>query len=390
MSLPSDVSRPALQPLYKWPGGKSAELGDIVPRVPAFSGRFIEPFLGGGAVWLRLNSPVSVVGDLSADVIGFYQMLKNPTTRSQLRQYMVMRAKQWDRLGAAAAKLFTTVAPRIHRARASGAARKTELAQLGASVDAWLATPAISKTVIGPSASAGDRAAWSKSITTKLRRIVLQEARSSALNDEDLAKNVETALRTAFYTALRTEYNRRGPVPTPQTAGAWFFVRDLCYASMFRFNDKGEFNIPYGGMAYNSKRLMNKVTPCFEAPLLDCIARTTFHHADFSDFWRIVAPAAGDFVFLDPPYDTPFNAYDGNLFNQQHQARLANFLATTPADFLLVIQETPFIAGLYADATRFHVERVAKTYQVNVKNRNARAVTHLYISRAKPTVLQAP
>lgn len=36
-------------------------------------------------------------------------------------------------------------------------------------------------------------------------------------------------------------------------AANFYFIREYCYGSMFRYNSKGEFNIPYGGMSYNKK-----------------------------------------------------------------------------------------------------------------------------------------
>ena len=37
------------KPILKWAGGKTQMLGDLLPKVPSSYGRYIEPFLGGGA-----------------------------------------------------------------------------------------------------------------------------------------------------------------------------------------------------------------------------------------------------------------------------------------------------------------------------------------------------
>ena len=39
-----------LSPIVKWAGGKEQELKYILPNVPDSFVRFIEPFVGGGAV----------------------------------------------------------------------------------------------------------------------------------------------------------------------------------------------------------------------------------------------------------------------------------------------------------------------------------------------------
>ena len=39
----------------------------------------------------------------------------------------------------------------------------------------------------------------------------------------------------------------------------FYFIRDYCYAAMFRYNANGEFNVPYGGISYNRKDFNKKV-----------------------------------------------------------------------------------------------------------------------------------
>ena len=40
-----------MKTILKWPGGKEKELPIIRKYSPIYSGRFIEPFVGGGAVF---------------------------------------------------------------------------------------------------------------------------------------------------------------------------------------------------------------------------------------------------------------------------------------------------------------------------------------------------
>lgn len=43
------------KPILKWAGGKTQMLGDLLPKVPSSYGRYIEPFFGGGAMFLHFN-----------------------------------------------------------------------------------------------------------------------------------------------------------------------------------------------------------------------------------------------------------------------------------------------------------------------------------------------
>src|ERR1700674_936868 len=51
------------RPLLKWAGGKTQLLGDIRPMVPVVYGRYIEPFVGGGALFFDLCPRQSVIAD---------------------------------------------------------------------------------------------------------------------------------------------------------------------------------------------------------------------------------------------------------------------------------------------------------------------------------------
>ena len=45
-----------MKTILKWPGGKEKELPIIRKYSPIYSGRFIEPFVGGGAVFFETQT----------------------------------------------------------------------------------------------------------------------------------------------------------------------------------------------------------------------------------------------------------------------------------------------------------------------------------------------
>ncbi len=81
------------------------------------------------------------------------------------------------------------------------------------------------------------------------------------LPDNDILANIESALKSAFYMHLRHLYNNMAQyqIPPAYAAAIFFFVRENAYASMFRYNSRGEFNVPYGGISYNRKDLARKI-----------------------------------------------------------------------------------------------------------------------------------
>lgn len=61
------------KPILKWAGGKTQILGELLPKVPASYGRYIEPFIGGGAMFFALNPDDAVIADSNPELINMYQ-----------------------------------------------------------------------------------------------------------------------------------------------------------------------------------------------------------------------------------------------------------------------------------------------------------------------------
>ena len=66
-----------LKPLFKWSGGKKDELVKILPHIPNNYSIYIEPFIGGGAVYFNLNPKKAVINDIHKELIDFYQNIKD-------------------------------------------------------------------------------------------------------------------------------------------------------------------------------------------------------------------------------------------------------------------------------------------------------------------------
>lgn len=64
------------KPILKWAGGKTQMLSDIMPKVPNNYGKYIEPFLGGGAVFFALNPKYAIIADRNPELINVYQQVK--------------------------------------------------------------------------------------------------------------------------------------------------------------------------------------------------------------------------------------------------------------------------------------------------------------------------
>ena len=67
----------SLNPIIKWSGGKKDEIKQILPHIPDKYTTYLEPFIGGGAVYFHLNPISAVINDVHKELVDFYQSIKD-------------------------------------------------------------------------------------------------------------------------------------------------------------------------------------------------------------------------------------------------------------------------------------------------------------------------
>ncbi len=72
----SNPPRPA-KPFVKWVGGKRSILDTLVDRAPQSYQRYVEPFVGGGALFFRLQPAPALLADINERLITTYQALRD-------------------------------------------------------------------------------------------------------------------------------------------------------------------------------------------------------------------------------------------------------------------------------------------------------------------------
>lgn len=71
-----DAGKP-LKPFLKWAGGKTQLLSAIVQHVPPKYGLYIEPFVGGGAVFFHLRPREAVISDANPELMNCYRVVRD-------------------------------------------------------------------------------------------------------------------------------------------------------------------------------------------------------------------------------------------------------------------------------------------------------------------------
>lgn len=66
-----------MKPIIKYPGGKRQEVPYILPRIPSYTGRYVEPFFGGGAVFFALEPQNAIISDINKRLMSFYRQVRD-------------------------------------------------------------------------------------------------------------------------------------------------------------------------------------------------------------------------------------------------------------------------------------------------------------------------
>lgn len=136
----------------------------------------------------------------------------------------------------------------------------------------------------------------------------------------DRVDDLVLALRE-FENSKEAYYLVRGSDPTEpvERAARFIFLNQTSFNGIFRVNQKGQYNVPYG---YRQKDFIKESNLRAASTAL---ATARVFAADFGSVLGRVRQ--GDLVFLDPPYtvshnDNGFIKYNQRLFSMEDQSRL--------------------------------------------------------------------
>ena len=151
----------------------------------------------------------------------------------------------------------------------------------------------------------------------------------------------------------------------------YFFINKTAYSGMIRYNNSGEYNVPFG-------RYPNFNTKLVTASHSKLLRRAELYSVDYAEIFEMAEE--DDFIFLDPPYDCVFNDY-GNIdmmngFDEAQHRRLATDFANLQCRALMIIGKTPLTEELYGE---YIFDEYYKNYAVNIRNRFNNDKMHIVV-----------
>ena len=183
----------------------------------------------------------------------------------------------------------------------------------------------------------------------------------------------------------KNEYNRIRAMPPAtldlfQRAAHLIYLNKTCFRGLFRVNQKGQFNVPYG--AYDRRY--------YDPANLATVAQT-FKHVEirYTDFELCLADVSPqDFVYLDPPYYkqggySDFDRYTKFKFRENDHIRLAcvcREMDDRGIRWALSNSDTPFVRSLFDG---FRMEPIEARREINL-NSGDRSISELLILNYEP------
>ncbi|MEX1378281.1 MAG: DNA adenine methylase [Eubacteriales bacterium] len=369
-----------LSPFIKWAGGKEAELQHILPNIPDEYNRYFEPFVGAGAVYFSMDSDEKYINDKSTELIQLYKFVKE--NNENFFSYIQIIYEGFSK-SAIIIDRYKQLLINIYNDFRNCNIGEDELVlwisdfvdlNIHEVIEQWNKILMVNKN--------NYLSELNRNFVSKIIRMKKIEAQKKSLNEKDIISNIESAVKSAYYMYIRHLYNNSDSysLGLEFSSAIFYFIREYCYASMFRYNSCGEFNVPYGGISYNNKNFKRKIDYISSIELNNFLQNTYISNLDFEEFLDKFAPSEDDFIFLDPPYDSDFSTYTQNSFGKKEQERLADYLINKcRAKFMLVIKNTDFIFSLYSEKG-LNIISFDKKYLVSFQNRNTKKAKHLMIT----------
>jgi DNA adenine methylase len=195
-----------------------------------------------------------------------------------------------------------------------------------------------------------------------------------------------------YYYTVRERFNRYGnPLD-------FLFLNRACFNGMIRFNQQGEFNVPFCRKPNRfAQAYITKISNQVQAVADTCILGDyEFRCQDYSI--TIAEASERDLLYCDPPYIARHTDYF-NGWEEKHERHLAKLLAHTPAKFILStwsgneFRTNQFIDTLWS---QYNILTKEHLYHVGAKEDNRNPILEAlvtnfaasYTEKKTPTMVQ--
>jgi DNA adenine methylase len=165
-----------------------------------------------------------------------------------------------------------------------------------------------------------------------------------------LANLAEHASSRTIYDKLVHKLNMRAGSPV-ERAARFIFINKTCFNGLWRVNQNGDMNTPWGQYASPAIMDVKNIEACSLA-----LQGVEILHQGFESSLSSSLTTSGDLFYFDPPYvpaslTSSFTGYASEGFTHQDQVKLRDTalqLSSMGATVFLSNSDTPIVRDLYA------------------------------------------
>jgi len=346
-----------MKPLIKHVGGKSKEIKYFEKYIPNTFNNYVEPFVGGGAVFFHLKHSKNIINDYDFFISYLYKLIKE-----QNKDFFILLDKL-NEIHNIGYKYF--INSNLTKINNVDKLLLKELNQLNTSI--------FNKEIL------------IKYITDEINKSIGCFNKNTDKQHYHHNYYIIKGYLQGLYYYIRNIFNeiltKDNFYKTPFKIAIYVYIKEYAYSGLVRYNKKGEFNVPFAGFSYMKKDFKNKIKLFKNKNYVNLLNNTLIEQLDFEDFFKKYNYFnKNDFIFLDPPYDTDFKNYISQKeFNKQEHKRLKKELKKVNAKWLMIINNNDFIYNLYKQD--FNIKEIYDLrYNINIKNRINKKNQHLIIT----------
>lgn len=344
-----------LQPIFKYTGGKRRELGIIDEFIPNFSGRYIEPFVGGGALFWHIKANRYYINDLSTDIINIY---KNVQSQNKLFFYYLDKIEEYRQIIIE----FTSTTKFKNLSRTFRTNHNMLIRHCQKVLGEILFTDFANSYLF----------VFLKEIENTVT-FKVRFSKSKIYDRNEKINIMATAIHSALYNTIRYIYNFDKDDDTLHTS-CYYYLLSFSGLNVMRYNNQNNLSSSYTGFSLNDYNFRARIDYMKDRFVLKKIKNTRIDNMDYKDYLKKIKLNSNDFVFFDPPYDCSNIRYNNTDFTKENHKELKDLIYSLPCKWLMIIKDTNFIRELYSDYVLFNYEKI---YSISKdKKRN----THLIVA----------
>ena len=310
-----------MEPIVNWVGNKAREADLLLSLFPLDFQNYYEPFVGSGAVFLKVEARQFFINDRCKELAELYRAIKG--NRELFYNYLECFANAWTNID----REYFLQSDYLISAYKAFRVEQTSYTDMVLEVESLVGR--IRYDNVFSIKFTRDEYAFNLEkrfqVVRKFICMNKDERTGGEYDDGKILRKIRTGMKAAIFSFLQNLYNRHTSLDDLRVA-LFYFLMMYNASGAYLLDKRHEFSIPYAGEKYNDKRIESKYKSLQEKLLREKLLKTYIGGSDYRTFLRRTRPGKEDFLFLDPPETGNYIQNGGWEFTYEGYRKLLNYL----------------------------------------------------------------